>query len=69
MNASMLIEATPTGGGWSTPPTSSPRSGPIAVHLSLSPATVRNYLSNAINKTGGRNRIDAIRMARDAGWL
>jgi two-component system response regulator DesR len=41
----------------------------IAVHLSLSPATVRNYLSNAISKIGGRNRIDAIRIARGAGWL
>lgn len=41
----------------------------IGRHLSLSPATVRNYLSNAIGKVGGRNRIDAIRIARDAGWL
>ena len=41
----------------------------IAVRLSLSPATVRNYLSNAISKVGGRNRIDAFRIARDAGWL
>ncbi len=41
----------------------------IASRLSLSPATVRNYLSNAINKVGARNRIDAIRIARDAGWL
>jgi two-component system, NarL family, response regulator DesR len=41
----------------------------IAGRLSLSPATVRNYLSNAISKVGGRNRIDAIRIARDAGWL
>jgi two-component system, NarL family, response regulator DesR len=30
---------------------------------------VRNYLSNAIGKVGGRNRIDAIRIARNAGWL
>ncbi|MCK2243426.1 MULTISPECIES: response regulator transcription factor [unclassified Crossiella] len=37
--------------------------------LALSPATVRNYLSNAISKVGARNRIDAIRIARDAGWL
>jgi two-component system response regulator DesR len=37
--------------------------------LSLSPTTVRNYLSNAIAKAGGRNRIDAIRIARDAGWI
>lgn len=41
----------------------------IAVHLSLSSATVRNYLSNAISKIGARNRIDAIRIAHDAGWL
>jgi two-component system response regulator DesR len=41
----------------------------IAKSLALSSATVRNYLSNAITKLGGRNRIDAIRIARDAGWL
>jgi two-component system response regulator DesR len=41
----------------------------IATTLHLSPATVRNYLSNAITKTGARNRIDAIRIARNAGWL
>jgi two-component system, NarL family, response regulator DesR len=43
--------------------------GQIASTLSLSPATVRNYLSNAITKVGARNRIDAIRIARNAGWL
>jgi two-component system, NarL family, response regulator DesR len=41
----------------------------IAASLSLAPITVRNYLSNAITKVGARNRIDAIRIARDAGWL
>jgi two-component system, NarL family, response regulator DesR len=41
----------------------------IGVRLSLSGTTVRNYLSNAIAKIGARNRIDAIRVARDAGWL
>lgn len=41
----------------------------IGTRLALSPATVRNYLSNAISKTGARNRIDAIRIAGDAGWL
>jgi two-component system, NarL family, response regulator DesR len=41
----------------------------IGLRLSLAPTTVRNYLSNAIAKTGGRNRLDAIRIARDAGWL
>jgi two-component system response regulator DesR len=41
----------------------------MASRLALSPTTVRNYLSNAISKVGGRNRIDAIRIARNAGWL
>ena len=41
----------------------------IATQLSLSPATVRNYLSNAVSKVNGNNRIDAIRIARNAGWL
>ncbi len=41
----------------------------IAGQLHLAPATVRNYLSNAIAKVGARNRLDAIRIARDAGWL
>lgn len=41
----------------------------IATRLTLSPATVRNYLSNSISKLGARNRIDAIRIARNAGWL
>jgi two-component system response regulator DesR len=40
-----------------------------AAELSLSPATVRNYLSNAIGKVGAQNRIEAIRIAREAGWL
>jgi two-component system, NarL family, response regulator DesR len=45
-------------------------SGPeIARELSLSPGTVRNYLSNAMNKTGARSRIDAIRIANESGWL
>ena len=41
----------------------------IATQLSLSRATVRNYLSNAISKVQANNRIDAIRIARNAGWL
>jgi two-component system response regulator DesR len=41
----------------------------IGQTLFLSPATVRNYLSNAIGKLGARNRLDAIRIARDSGWL
>jgi two-component system, NarL family, response regulator DesR len=41
----------------------------IAQRLHLSSATVRNYLSNAINKVGGSNRVEAARIARDAGWI
>lgn len=41
----------------------------IAVTLSLAEGTVRNYLSRAITKTGGRNRVDAIRIAGEHGWL
>jgi two-component system, NarL family, response regulator DesR len=46
------------------------RSGPdIARELRLSEGTVRNYLSDAISKVGGRNRVDAARIARTKGWL
>jgi two-component system, NarL family, response regulator DesR len=41
----------------------------IASRLHLSESTVRNYLSAAITKTGTRNRIEAVRVARDNGWL
>lgn len=41
----------------------------IAVYLSLAEGTVRNYLSRAIAKTGARNRVDAIRIAGEHGWL
>ncbi|WP_433416993.1 response regulator transcription factor [Microtetraspora malaysiensis] len=41
----------------------------IAARLHLSPGTVRNYLTSAITKIGARNKIDAIRVAQDAGWL
>jgi two-component system, NarL family, response regulator DesR len=40
-----------------------------AAALHLSPGTVRNYLTAAIAKTGARNKIGAIRIARDADWL
>jgi DNA-binding NarL/FixJ family response regulator len=30
---------------------------------------VRSQWSQTISKTGARNRIDAISIARDAGWL
>ena len=41
----------------------------IAAELFLSYDTVRNYLSSAVMKVGGRNRVDAVRIAREAGWL
>jgi two-component system, NarL family, response regulator DesR len=41
----------------------------IALRLHLSEGTVRNYLSSAIGKTGARNRTEALRIARDRGWL
>jgi two-component system, NarL family, response regulator DesR len=41
----------------------------IADELYLSVRTVRNYISQAIGKTGARNRVDAIRIAKGAGWL
>jgi two-component system response regulator DesR len=41
----------------------------IATRLHLSQSTVRNYLSSAIGKTGTRNRIEALKTARDHGWL
>ncbi|HTI34883.1 MAG TPA: response regulator transcription factor, partial [Miltoncostaea sp.] len=41
----------------------------IAKALFLSEGTVRNYLSAAIAKTGVRNRIEAVRVADDRGWL
>jgi two-component system response regulator DesR len=45
-------------------------SGPeIAQQLHLSRGTVRNYLSKIFTKTGARTRADAVRIARDAGWL
>jgi two-component system response regulator DesR len=54
-----VLEAAATGGSTED----------IAAVLFLSPATVRNYLSNAISKLSARNRTDAIRIAREAGWL
>ena len=41
----------------------------IGRRLSLSPGTVRNYLSEAAAKVGGGNRIEAGRIARLNGWL
>jgi two-component system, NarL family, response regulator DesR len=41
----------------------------IAGTLYLSEGTVRNYLSSCIQKTGARNRAEALRIARERGWL
>ena len=41
----------------------------IAERLSLSVGTVRNHLNAVSRKTEARNRIDAIRIARESGWL
>jgi len=43
--------------------------GDIAAQLFLSPGTVRNYLTAAVTKLDARNRVDAIRIAREADWL
>ena len=41
----------------------------IAAKLCLSEGTVRNYLSACIQKTGSRNRTEALTLARAKGWL
>ncbi|GAA1486258.1 response regulator transcription factor [Brachybacterium fresconis] len=41
----------------------------MADALHLSSSTVRNYLSSAIGKTAARNRAEALRAAREEGWL
>ncbi|MGV9308548.1 MULTISPECIES: response regulator transcription factor [unclassified Nonomuraea] len=41
----------------------------VARLLNLSYGTVRNYLASAVTKLNARNRVDAIRIATEAGWL
>ncbi|MFI6049353.1 response regulator transcription factor [Streptomyces violascens] len=41
----------------------------LAAALCLSQGTVRNYLSMAIQKLAARNRAEAVRIAREKGWL
>ncbi|MFD9723166.1 DNA-binding response regulator [Streptomyces sp. NPDC059072] len=41
----------------------------LATRLHLSQGTVRNYLSTAIQKLAARNRAEAVRTAREKGWL
>lgn len=43
--------------------------GEIAAALYLSYGTVRNYLASAVTKLSARNRVDAVRIAAEAGWL
>jgi two-component system response regulator DesR len=41
----------------------------IADDLCLTVGTVRNHLTRIVNKTGARNRVDAVRIADEEGWL
>ncbi|BCY10713.1 response regulator transcription factor [Actinoplanes sp. L3-i22] len=41
----------------------------VAAELHLSTGTVRNYISAILRKTGARNRLEAVRLAENAGWL
>ncbi|MGW0804670.1 response regulator transcription factor [Nonomuraea sp. NPDC002799] len=41
----------------------------IARDLHLSYGTVRNYLASAVTKLNARTRLDAVRIATEAGWL
>ncbi len=41
----------------------------IAASFALSEGTVRNYLSEAIQKVGARNRVEAAHIAAQKGWL
>jgi two-component system, NarL family, response regulator DesR len=41
----------------------------IAGAVHLSPGTVRNYLSSAMQKLGARTRAQAARIAEEKGWL
>ncbi|MFQ6199639.1 response regulator transcription factor [Streptomyces sp. NPDC000405] len=41
----------------------------IAQSISLSPGTVRNYLSSAMHKLNARTRFEAAELAWEEGWL
>ncbi|HEY3867452.1 MAG TPA: response regulator transcription factor [Actinocrinis sp.] len=41
----------------------------IAARLYLSIGTVRNYLTAVVTKLNARNRVDAIRLAQESGWI
>lgn len=41
----------------------------VAAELHLTAGTVRNYISAILRKTGARNRLEAVRLAEEAGWF
>ncbi|KEO81877.1 response regulator transcription factor [Tumebacillus flagellatus] len=41
----------------------------IAGKLFLSEGTVRNYVSEILHKVGAKNRVEAVRIAEEKGWL
>ncbi|MDG4781460.1 response regulator transcription factor [Micromonospora sp. WMMD961] len=41
----------------------------VAVSLGLSSGTVRNHLGRIVRKVGARTRVEAVRVAREAGWI
>lgn len=43
--------------------------GEIALHLHLSYGTVRNYISETLNKLDVKSRIEAVRLAEEKGWI
>ncbi|MCA1292352.1 response regulator transcription factor [Paenibacillus sp. alder61] len=43
--------------------------GEIALQLHLSYGTVRNYISETLNKLDVKSRIEAVRLAEEKGWI
>jgi len=43
--------------------------GEIAFSLHLSHGTVRNYISEILNKLEVKSRIEAVRLAEEKGWI
>lgn len=41
----------------------------VAARLGLAEGTVRNYLHDAMSRLGAKSRTDAVRIAREQGWL
>ncbi|MEU7176555.1 response regulator transcription factor [Micromonospora tulbaghiae] len=41
----------------------------VAASLGLRPGTVRNHLTRITRKCGARTRVEAVQVARDAGWI